>query len=288
VNAAELACALDAQRRGTNWRCACPHCGYDLSFRDADDGRLLAFCFGGCDFDEVLLSVELDPLRGDNGVDDIVAAPRASEHERVDAARQIYAGLAPAAGTIGESYIRRRAITIPVPSVLRFGLCPHRRGGKFPALVAPVVDVGGRLIGTHATFLRPDGSAKADFADPRFRRETRGIIAGGAIRLAPHDPERELAVGEGVETTLSAMQIFGLPGWAAVCGSNLRRAMPLPSAVRRVLVAVDHDLAGRQSAAGAHQRWAAEDRAVRLVMPTVAGDDFNDVLEKTDGRPARR
>src|SRR5262252_7333217 len=80
----------------------------------------------------------------------------------------------PAAGPEVGVYLRSRGITVPVPSVLRFGLCPHRLGGHFPAMVAPVVNVIGTLIGIHATYLRPDGSGKADFGHKGFQRECRG------------------------------------------------------------------------------------------------------------------
>jgi phage/plasmid primase-like uncharacterized protein len=249
-----------------------------VSFRDGDDGRLLAFCFGGCGFTDILAAVENDPLDGDDDADDRgVAAPRPSERERVDLALRLYDRLAPAAGTIAEAYLRSRGITIAVPSVLRFGACPHRRGGDHPALVAPVVDADGALIGTHATFLRADGAGKAGFADPDHQRETRGVIRGGKIRLAPHDHNHELLVAEGVETALSAMQILGLPGWSTVSASGLG-TVALPPAVRRICIAADNDLAGRQAAVGAHRRWTAEGRTVRIVMPTAAGTDFNDVL----------
>jgi hypothetical protein len=55
MNAAGIALQLGATRQGSNWRCPCPRgCGYSLSFCDGADGRLLAFCFGGCEFDEII------------------------------------------------------------------------------------------------------------------------------------------------------------------------------------------------------------------------------------------
>jgi phage/plasmid primase-like uncharacterized protein len=252
-----------------------------VSFRDGENGRLLAFCFGGCGFIEVLsAAAEIDQLDGadDIGERDAVDAPQASKRERIELARRLYDRLPTAAGTPGERYWPARGITLAIPSTLRFGRCPHRCGGNFPALVAPIVDVDGALIGVHATFLRPDGAGKAEFANPDHRRETRGAIRGGSIRLAPHDPSRELLVAEGVETTAAAMQLFGLPGWSAVYAGNLKTTLALPSVVQRICIAADNDFAGRQAAAGAHRRWTAEGRTVRIVMPTAAGADFNDVL----------
>jgi len=53
-----LARGLGGQRQGHNWRCPCPlDCGYSLSFRDAEEGRLLIHCFGGCNYEDVLAAL---------------------------------------------------------------------------------------------------------------------------------------------------------------------------------------------------------------------------------------
>jgi len=148
-------------------------------------------------------------------------------------------------------------------------------------MAAPVVYINDEHTGTHLTYLRADGSGKADFAKKEFQRECRGVIRGGAIRLAAHDPARELIIGEGVESTLSAMQIFGLPGWSAVCAGGLK-TIELPPAVRDIVIACDHDHngTGQRNALGARQRWLAEGRSARIALPPVAGDDFNDTLRR--------
>jgi phage/plasmid primase-like uncharacterized protein len=151
----------------------------------------------------------------------------------------------------------------------------------FPAVVAPVVDVAGAQIGIHATFLRPDGSAKADFDDPALQRETRGLIAGGAIRLGEHDPDRWLVIGEGIESALSAGQLFASPAWSAVYAGNLP-ALELPPEIRRILIAADNDFsgAGQRNALAAYRRWASEGRSVQIALSPDLGTDFNDVLTK--------
>jgi hypothetical protein len=283
ASAADIARNLGAQRQGHDWRCACPlECGYSLSLSDGEDGRLLAHCFGGCEYTEVIASlVEYGLLDNDDAgcCDPVpsIESREADESARSEAACWIYEHIAPAAGTIVEIYLPSRSITIEIPSVLRFGNCPHRNGGLPPAMVAPVVNVDGEQTGIHMTYLRPDGSGKAEFPCPELQRECRGVIRGGAIRLAAHDPERELIIAEGVETALSAMEIFDLPGWAAVSADGLRN-LTLPSSVRRICIAADHDTAGVNAAATAARRWQGEGRAVRVVLPSTIGDDFNDVL----------
>jgi putative DNA primase/helicase len=128
------------------------------------------------------------------------------------------------------------------------------------------------------TYLRPDGSGKADLPQ-KYQRECRGATRGGVIHLAEHDPDTALIIGEGVESTLSAMQIFGLPGWAASSAAGLKN-LELPSTVRAVLIAADHDVsgAGQHAALIAHDRWRAEGRQTCIKTPPVIGTDFNDVL----------
>ena len=72
MSAAGIARQLGATRQGNNWRCACPRgCGYGLSFRDGAGGRLLAFCFGGCAFDDIMSALVEYGLLDDNDDDDL-------------------------------------------------------------------------------------------------------------------------------------------------------------------------------------------------------------------------
>jgi putative DNA primase/helicase len=149
-------------------------------------------------------------------------------------------------------------------------------------MIASIVDIDGHLTGTHATYLRADGSGKADFPRSDLQRECRGVVRGGAIRLAEHDPTRPLIIAEGIETTLSAMEILDLPGWAAISANGVA-TIELPPAMRNVVVAADHDAAGRRNAGAAMRRWRGEGRVVHAVLPSVAGFDFNDLLQRRQG-----
>ena len=81
--------------------------------------------------------------------------------------------------------------------------CPHpEERGRIPAMLALVRDVNGEPIAVHRTFLRRDGSAKAE-VEPQ--KATLGPYWGGAARLDPL--ARELAVAEGIESAASAGRI---------------------------------------------------------------------------------
>jgi putative DNA primase/helicase len=283
MGAAGIARQLGATRQGNNWRCACPRgCGYGLSFCDGPDGRLLAFCFGGCQFDRIMAALVEYGLLDDDDDDlhvsrRVIVCPRDGA-ERIAHARQIYDS-----GVWDERiavYLHSREIGLTSP-VLRFQeQAPHRLGARLPAMLAPVVDIDGEQIGAHMTYLRRDGAGKADLPK-EYQRESRGVIHGGAIRLMPFDPKVELVISEGLETGLAAAQIFALPCWSAVYAGGLR-SLALPPDVRRIIIAADNDVsgAGQRNALAAYDRWIAEGRSVRIKCPPDAGDDFNDVLIK--------
>ena len=149
--------------------------------------------------------------------------------------------------------------------------------GHFPALVAGAQDVAGEFMGIHRTYLRADGTSKADI-DPA--RLSLGPIGGGAVRLV--EPAGDaLLIGEGIETTAAAVKVLGWRGgaWAALSTSGMGK-MVLPASVRRVLIAADRDVegAGQKAAAQLTERLRAEGRRVRIFVPETIGHDFCDEL----------
>jgi putative DNA primase/helicase len=163
-------------------------------------------------------------------------------------------------------------------------LCLHRNGNYYPAMVAPIVDVSGEQIGVHKTFLWPDGSGKADLPKEE-QRETYGPRKGGAVRLGQYRAGVPLLIGEGIETVIAAMQLFDLPGWAALCADGIE-ALQLPDEVQKVIIAADRDAngVGQRAALVARERGEREGRGVEILTPPVAGADFNDVLRSAAGK----
>ena len=72
-----------------------------------------------------------------------------------------------------------------------------------------------------------------------------GPTRGGAVRLS--EPGETLAIGEGLESCLSAMHATGIPTWAALSTSGLK-TLSLPADVRDVIVLADGDDAGECAA----------------------------------------
>jgi phage/plasmid primase-like uncharacterized protein len=145
-------------------------------------------------------------------------------------------------------------------------------------MIALVSDVTGAAVAVHRTYLRRDGSGKAD-AEPS--RAALGPIWGSAVRLRDHKPGKSLVIAEGIETAASAGLVLGLPAWAAMSAGNLAKGLALPSEVNSVVIAADPDDAGRDAAREAWGRWRAEGREVRIAMPDGTGD-FNDLLRNRE------
>jgi putative DNA primase/helicase len=175
------------------------------------------------------------------------------------------------------AYLRGRGIEIVPPAVT---LLPPDKSGRligkrFPAMVVPITD-GEHLIGAHVTWLTRDATAKLAVGDGNPRRMY-GQAKGGYAQLSEMDPAGALVIGEGIESTLAAMQISGgLPGIAALSAGGL--AALRPPAAAEYIIAADNDDAGRGAAAALAERLRYEGRRVRIALPAADGADWNDVL----------
>jgi putative DNA primase/helicase len=106
-----------------------------------------------------------------------------------------------------------------------------------------------------------------------------GPVGGGAVRLGmPHSGEW-LAIAEGVENAIAVVTASAMPGWAALSAGGIR-ALVLPREATHVVICADHDASGtgQRAARDAAQRWLAEGRRVRIVLPPEPGTDMADAL----------
>lgn len=216
------------------------------------------------------------------------AAKKAADARDIEKRRrwalEIWSQCRPGHGTLAQRYLESRAIELATwPDSLRYHpSMPHGKGpphssgcgSTHPALVALAVDVNGRPMAVHRTYLRSDGAGKAECGQDQ--KMTCGPRAGCAVRLAP--AAECLLVAEGLESTASAMQLGGLPGWAALAANGIE-ALSLPAVVREVWIAADADDKGRGERAAhvAARRWRDEGRSVQILIPADF-NDYNDVL----------
>jgi putative DNA primase/helicase len=280
TGATELAIRWSLRRMAgkMEWRGTCPACEYaDAFVMTQRDGKPLIWC-ASCGDDREGMAAVLHGAGGGGSLaqhDDTRPRDGAASEARKARALSLWRGSVPCVGTIAATYLASRGLAgLEVSDALRFRAdTPHPSGGTLPAMVALVSDVAGSPMAIHRTYLKPDGSAKAD-ADPP--RAGLGGLGGGAIRLQPGAPE--IVIGEGIETSASAGRLLGLPSWAAISAGNLARTLALPPEVRAVVIAADPDPPGMRAANAAAARWQAEGRRVRIATPNKPECDFNNLL----------
>lgn len=284
MNAEAIAIALNGKRTGSGWIARCPAHGDrtpSMSIADGDTGVVVC-CHAGCPQEAVIAALQdrgVWPGRSGTERPDpaLIARERLlrdrEAQSRIDYAINLWRSADPAPGTPVESYLRWRGITLPVPETLRFVLdLKHRDGGVWPSQIAIVTDGATNTpVGIHRTYLAPGGAGKAQVSPAKMML---GRCRGGAVRLAPAD--HEVLIGEGIETTLSVMQVTGKPGWAALSTSGLT-ALRLPDHLTEITILADGDPPGRDAANTAAGLWAREGRNVRIAHAP-NGQDFNDRL----------
>ena len=325
------------QRRGDEYIGSCPFHGERTPSFTIVPAKNFYHCFGcGAHGDALRFVIDNERLKFRDAVDRLVgrslhdgragrAAPRTARSGRArsdDTERKrrwawdVWRASAPVAGTLAESYLASRGITLNrlggPPGALRYrrSLVHNPTGQRFPALVAAVQWPDGKFMTIHRTFLRPDGRDKAAVDAPKM---VGGSYAGGAIRLTPAAPR--LVIGEGIETCLSVLQALRATGddhtgvWCAValanmagggrrrpwprrCGDRLPSPVPdperpgvcLPGDVAEVVLAADADAKDMQATEMLLTRAAArlrDDGRKAFIARPAAGGDFNDMLMRT-------
>ncbi len=279
MNAQEIAERLGARRIGRDYRCDCPSCGYHAAFsiRGRPDQRARVSCFSCSDRDGITSA--LRQVTAGSWSPPERRAPETEAQVRADKQRragELWNRVGRASDTLVARYLASRGLAgLEDSTALRFGPSVGHPGGgpKLPAMVARVADVGGDTVAVHRTYLRADGSGKAD-VEPT--KASLGAVWGAAIRLHPHDPDRPLVIGEGIETAASAGIMLQAPAWSAISAGNLGGGLVLPNEVRDIIVAADTDDEGESRAQQAAWRWKREGRAVRIARPRRG--DWNDAL----------
>ncbi|MBI1338767.1 DNA primase [bacterium] len=197
-----------------------------------------------------------------------------------EAARRLWAMGRPIAGTLAERYLAQRGI-FGVDTIRALRFHPHcyywredhpdNDPETWPALLAKVTDAEGALTGLHRTWLDPETAEKAPIDPPR---KAMGLLLGHGVRIG--DAADLLAAGEGLETMLALrMALPGLPVIAALSAGHLA-ALILPLGLRRLYIAVDSDVAGRNAADSLAGRAAAD--GIDAIRLTSRLEDVNEDL----------
>ncbi len=121
----------------------------------------------------------------------------------------------------------------------------------WPALIAAVTDLGGKITGAHRTWLDPVGPRQGARS---IRRDAPcGHLLGHGVRFGVADDV--MAAGEGIETMLSLRCDPAEPcrWWPRSPPTTWRRCC-FPPTLRRLYVARDADPAGDAAMASLHHR----------------------------------
>ncbi|MGY4513341.1 DUF7146 domain-containing protein [Bradyrhizobium sp. USDA 3650] len=278
-----------AKKTSGGFICRCPAHGDQtpsLSTGYSADGKVLVKCFAGCDQWAVIDALKrlgvwpaTHHAEAAKPAVTMATAPAGTgTSASAEWAATIWKNSFAAKGSLVETYLRRRGVTVPIPSAIRFHLgLQHPEGARWPGMVALVTGaLGNTPMAIHRTFLSRDGTSKAAVATAKMML---GPCKGGIVRLGGQGGV--LLIGEGIETCLSAMQATGQRTWAALSTSGLRN-LDLPDNELDIVVLADSDQAGEAAAQNAGRRWAREGRRVKIARPP-RGVDFNDMLNAAAG-----
>jgi Toprim domain len=199
-----------------------------------------------------------------------------------ESARRLFAMSKPIAGTVVETYLRRRGIAdLRGVDSLRFHpRCYYRPEADaptetWPAMIAAVTDLKGRITGAHRTWLDPSGRDKAPVDTPR---RAMGHLLGHAVRFGPVSDV--MAAGEGIETMLSLRCVIPEMAMVAALSAAHLGAILFPAALRRLYIVRDDDPAGDGAVKRLIDR-AQKDAIEAMVLSPQCGD-FNEDLRNFD------
>ena len=257
----------DKEKRGT-WICNTCGAGNGL------DLVMKAWGYGykeACDRIDVIVS---------NTKEDPASRPAMSQDDIKAAMINIWRTSKPAApGDLVHRYLSTRHVDeLVYPSAIRFApSVKDGEGGIRPCMIALVSppEGGAKFVQMHRTFLKPDGSGKAEMTTPR-KLMPGELPEGSAIRLSEYTGGA-LGIAEGIETALSASAMFDLPVWAAISAGNLAKWQP-PEGCEEVAIFADNDrkFAGQAASYALARRLCSKGLHVTVHVPSLPGTDWAD------------
>jgi len=201
------------------------------------------------------------------------------EIERIASAREMWNKGVDPRDTLAQQYLNKhRKLELPdhlAGSVLRFHpRCPWRNENTgqteyVPALIAPFRSVDNDAItGIHRIALNADASKRG--------RRMLGIVERAAIKFDAIN-NRELCIGEGIETCLAGRQLGYAPTWA-VGSVGAISFFPVIDGVKLLKIFGEAGEASAKAIRICGTRWTRAFRRVRIVTPKNGANDLNDTL----------
>ena len=293
MTADEIAEKLDAHKEGTGWRAKCPaHQGDNnsvFSIATGDNGNPIFKCFANCEQWKIiaaLVKLGLWPSQPADGQSPSSSANSRAAPKRTHGSALSHDGrcLWSEARTVTVAdpagrYLAGRCCPLPGGHAVRFHprIYHWQERRRFPAMVALITDIATcRPISLHFTFLKPDGSDKADIDKPRLLMT--GHSSRGVVRLCPDDEvTMGIIIGEGIETCLTAMLEFGAV-WSCLDAGGIK-AFPVLPGIEGITVLIDNDNAGADAFEAVRERYnAAGVEVIGIKIDGASGTDLNDLV----------
>jgi putative DNA primase/helicase len=269
--------ALGGRKAAHQWMVRCvAHADRtpSLSLRDGTAGRLLVHCHAGCQALDVLAELRRQKLIGSNDCrrkederDFSRRSAPVTDQSAVELAQQIFEdAVEPRRGPV-EVYLRSRGLgQLPDDVIdLRYHpRCPRGRD-RLPAMVALMRDAVSNVpTGVHRTFLRSDGSGKADVAPAKMML---GRAAGSVVKLTPdEDVVAGLGLSEGLEDGIAIINLGWRPIWTCMSAVGMQRFSVLLG-IEALTLFADADPAGLQAARSCASRWSRAGSTAAVVDP---------------------
>lgn len=158
--------------------------------------------------------------------------------------------------------------------------------GRYPVMLARVVDARGVPVTLHRTYLTPEGE-KAPF--DKVKKQMKGVrkLAGDAIRLLKNPDSRTLGLTEGIETGIAVATgyHFAINVWSMLNCANLALTEIPPGRFDKIIIFADHDeldakngyRPGEHYAGLLKTRLEKEGYEVEIKVPVKVRTDFADV-----------
>ncbi|ELA6496143.1 toprim domain-containing protein [Salmonella enterica] len=276
----------------------CPVCGARGKFRiDDSDGRgtWICVCGYGTGMDLVTktqgkpfseLCNEIDRLIGNDyqRVKIPVTSSATSLRNRV---LSKFSKLAPLRDTSGAAYLNARGIFQLPTEAIRFNDKQRHDGRVYQSLYSLATDDKGELCYLHQTLL--DGAQKADIGTSAKRlkslQEENYLDYARSVAIRMFPISSTLGIAEGIETALSAHQIYKVNTWATI-NSGFMKKFRVPAGVQHLVIFADRD---ENSATGlaaayecAHGNLLAKNDLQRVSVYWPDHDDFNNMLMNGD------
>jgi hypothetical protein len=237
-----------------------------------------------CGFPEAIQILTSDPGRPSPPRS---PSPHRSARQDDDVWRAIWCETLDPHATPVETYLARRGLPLPerASECLRFhpncvfGKNEQREWIRTAAMIALVRNIiSNEPQAIHRTALNFCGCKVEINGKDRM---VLGSVKGGAVKLtSDEDVTTAIAIGEGIETTLSLQCLpewQGSPAWSLISADGVEN-FPVLCGIETLIIAVDHDQRGEEAALAVSERWRAAGCEALLVETTKPDNDLNDVV----------